>query len=91
MTLEELKAEAKKHGYKLTKDFDGKEFLSEQFLNDVGRHGIYIRENCIGKAVYYLGVPLPRTVNKSDEYMEAYIEGFLRYMLMSDFTRKELK
>lgn len=65
--------------------------IDEKFLEEVGRYGISIRENVIGKAVYYLGLPLPRTVNKSDEYMEAYIEGFLRYMLMTDFERKEIK
>lgn len=65
--------------------------LDKKFLDEVEKYGITIRENCIGKAVYYLGLPLPRTVNKSDEYMEAYIEGFMRHMLMADVTRRELK
>ncbi len=65
--------------------------LDKEFLDEVGQYGITIRENCIGKAVYYLGLPLPRTVNKSDEYMEAYIEGFMRHMLMADVSRRRLK
>ena len=58
--------------------------IDEKFLNEIRQYGLDIRQNDVGKAVYYLGIPLPRTVNKSDEYMEAYIEGFIRYMLMSE-------
>ena len=65
--------------------------LDKKFLDEVEKYGITIRENCIGRAVYYLGLPLPRTVNKSDEYMEAYIEGFMRHMLMADVTRREIR
>lgn len=66
--------------------------LDKEFLDEVERYGITVRKNDIGKAVYYNGIPLPRTVDKSDEYMEAYIEGFLRHLLMSNpserrFTR----
>ena len=65
--------------------------LDKKFLDEVEKYGITIRDNCIGRAVYFLGLPLPRTVNKSDEYMEAYIEGFMRHMLMADVTRREIR
>ena len=65
--------------------------LDKKFLDEVEKYGITIRENCIGRAVYFLGLPLSRTVNKSDEYMEAYIEGFMRHMLMADVTRREIR
>ena len=56
--------------------------INEKFLNEIRQHGLDIKQNDFGKAVYYSGIPLPHTVNKSDEYMKAYIEGFIGCMLI---------
>ena len=41
-------------------------------------HNLEVRDTAYGRALYYKDVPLPRTINKSDEYLEGFIEGFIR-------------
>lgn len=47
-------------------------------------HNLEVRDTAYGRVLYYKDIPLPRTVNKSDEYIDGFIEGFIRRECMME-------
>lgn len=48
-----------------------------------------LKDTNMGRCLYYNGLPLPRTLNKSDEYLDGFINGFARGRQVENRENKE--